>query len=375
MATAAPRVLLLWHSLTGYAAAGMRALGERADVTVLVRPPDPLAPYDYDALDLGGVELEVAPVPWSNALLDELIDRTQPNLVVSAGGRRSQNRALQRARRRHHCVTVMVTDYNWTGRPRQRVLQALFRPRRRFVFDAAFVPGVRSTEYARRLGFPQKNILTGVFTLDAPRFAAVASGSAARWTDPRFLFVGRLVPEKAPDVLAEAYRRYRDSATDPWPLQVVGRGPFDGGLSTTPGVTVSDFVQPHALPDLYAGAGALVLPSREDLWGVVALEACTAGLPVVVSDGCGAADDLATPANGFRVKTGDPASLASALSDVAAATSDQRRQWGEKSAAGPAVSPRALGGDPTVDHPVIAADPIVHGFVLAAGRMTYLLQS
>ena len=332
MATASPRVLLLWHSLTGYAAAGIRALAERAEVTVLVRPPDPLAPYDYDALDLGGAKLEVAPVPWPTTLLDELIDRTRPNLIVGAGGGRTQNRALQRARRRHHSVRVTVTDYNWTGRPRQRVHQILFRPRRRFVFDAVFVPGARSTEYARRLGFSQTNILTGVFTLDAPPFAAVASGSAARWTDPQFLFVGRLVPEKAPDVLAEAYGRYREHATDPWPLRVVGRGPFDGGLSTTPGVTVSDFAQPHALPDLYAAAGALILPGREDLWGVVALEACTAGLPVVVSDGCGVADDLATPANGFRVKTGDPASLAAALTEVAAASSDQRRQWGEKSA-------------------------------------------
>ena len=332
MVTAAPRVLLLWHSLTGDAAAGMRALAERAEVTVLARPHDPLAPYDYDALNLGGAKLEIAPVPWSGTLLDEVIERTRPELILSTGGGRVQIGALQRARRRHHSVTVMLTDYNWSGRFRQRVLQVLFRPRRRFVFDAAFVPGVRSTEYARRLGFPQERILLGVFTVDAPRFGAVASGSAARWTDPRFLFLGRLVPEKAPDVLAEAYRRYRDSVTDPWPLQVVGRGPFDGGLSTTQGVTMSDFIQPDALPDLYAGAGALVLPSREDLWGVVTLEACTAGLPVVVSDGCGAADDLATPANGFRVKTGDPASLASALTAVAAASTDERRRWGEKSA-------------------------------------------
>ena len=67
------------------------------------------------------------------------------------------------------------------------------------------------------------------------------------------------------------------------------------------------FVQPDALPEIYAAAGALVLPSREDLWGVVALEACTAGLPVVVSDGCGVSEDLATPANGFTVPVGDAA--------------------------------------------------------------------
>ena len=90
------------------------------------------------------------------------------------------------------------------------------------------------------------------------------------------------------------------------------------------------FVQPDALPEVYGAAGALVLPSREDLWGVVALEACTAGLPVVVSDGCGASEDLATPANGFTVPVGDAAALA-ALGAAGDASPDQRREWGDSS--------------------------------------------
>ena len=104
------------------------------------------------------------------------------------------------------------------------MLQLLFAPFRRAVFDVAWVPGARSTEYVRRLGFPNDAILTGVFTLDAARFTAVASGSAARWAEPTFLFVGRLVPEKATDILAQAYRSYRANTADPWPLSVVGQG-------------------------------------------------------------------------------------------------------------------------------------------------------
>jgi glycosyltransferase involved in cell wall biosynthesis len=326
-----PRVLLLWHSLSGYWAAAFRALAERAEVTVLVRPPDPLAPYDYDAFDLGGATLEVAPYPWSFSLLDELIERTRPDITCSIGQSVPLWRALRRARRRHHTTTVMFTDNMWLGRPRQRVLQVLFVPLRHLVFDKVYVPGARATEYVHRLGFPDGAVLPGSLTLDAAPFTAVAEGSVDRWTDPRFLFCGRLVPDKAPDVMAEAYRLYRESSADPWPLQVVGHGPFDGGLRGLPGVTLSDFVQPEALPDIYAAAGALVLPSRYDSWGVVALEACAAGLPVVISDGCGAADEMATPANGFTVAGGDPSSLARALTMVAAASTDQRRQWGRRS--------------------------------------------
>jgi glycosyltransferase involved in cell wall biosynthesis len=331
MTTSKPRALLLWHSLTGYSAAGIRALAGRAEVTVLARPPDPHAPYDYSALDLGGADVQVADYPWSFALLDELMARTRPDLICVAGSGPALWRALHRARRRYHSVTVMTTDYNWTGRPRQRMLQLLFAPLRRAVFDVAWVPGARSTEYVHKLGFPKDAVLTGVFTLDAAHFAKVAAGSAARWTEPSFLFVGRLVPEKATDILAEAYRVYRANTADPWPLLVVGQGPFDGGLGGTPGVTMRGFVQPDALPELYAAAGALVLPSREDLWGVVALEACTAGLPVVVSDGCGVSEDLATPANGFTVPVGDTAALATALTALAGASPDQRREWGANS--------------------------------------------
>lgn len=321
----------MWHSLTGYMAAGIRALADRSDVTVLSRQPDPLAPYDYSAIDLNGAELQVAEWPWSFSLLNEVVERTRPDVITAAGWRRPMLRTLHRARRRYRTTTVMVTDYHWFGTRRQRVLQALSMAVRPFAYDVAFVPGARSAEYVRRLGFPPEAILTGVYTVDQERFAPVAAGSAARWAAPTFLFCGRLVPEKAPDVLAEAYRIYRERVVDPWPLQVVGRGPFDGGLGALPGASVSDFVQPETLPRLYADAGALILPSRDDAWGVVALEACIAGLPLAISDGCGAADELATPANGFTVAAGDALGLANALTSLTEASVDQRKEWGRSS--------------------------------------------
>jgi glycosyltransferase involved in cell wall biosynthesis len=331
MASSRPRVLLLWHSLTGYAAAGIRALADRAEVTVVARPPDPLAPFKYSALDLNGAELLVEESPLPSSFVNALVDRTRPDIVCAGGRNIATLRGLHRARRRYGTTTVMVTDFIWSGTRAQRALQALFTVIRPYAYEAAFVPGARSTEYVRRLGFPLERIFTGVFTLDRAGFAPVAGGSAYRWTEPRFLFCGRLAPEKAPDVLAQAYRIYRQGSADPWPLQVVGQGPFDGGLAGELGVIMSDFVQPNALPDIYAEAGALILPSRFDCWGVVALEACTAGLPLVISDGCGAADDLVTPANGFTVPAGDAFALAASLAALAEADIDQRREWGRAS--------------------------------------------
>jgi glycosyltransferase involved in cell wall biosynthesis len=331
MASSRPQVLLLWHSLAGYMAAGIRALAEKSDVTVVARPPDPLAPYDYSALDLNGAELQVAEWPRPFSVVDQLIERTRPDIVCCIDRNRGVLRALHRARRRYGTTTVMVADYNWFGTWRQRLLQTLFTAVRPYAFDAAFVPGARSAEYARRLGFSPKSVFTGLYTIDQTRFTSVAAGSADRVANPSFLFCGRLVPEKAPDVLADAYRIYRKSVAQPWPLQVVGHGPFDGGLGGMPGVRMSDFVQPAVLAGMYADAGALILPSRFDCWGVVALEACSAGLPVVISDGCGVADELATPANGFTVPAEDPDSLAAALASLSEASLEQRKEWGRHS--------------------------------------------
>jgi glycosyltransferase involved in cell wall biosynthesis len=333
MARERPRVLLLWHSLTGYIAAGVRALADRADVTIVARPPDPLAPFDYAALDLNGAELLIEEPPLTSSFVDALVDRTRPDIVCGGGRQVAMLRSLHRARRRHGTTTVMVTDFVWSGTRNQRALQALFTVIRPYAYEAALVPGVRSSEYVRRLGFSSERTFTGLFTIDRSSFASLADGSAARWAEPRFLFCGRLVPEKAPDVLADAYRIYCQGTDDPWPLEIVGQGPFDGGLTGVPGVIMRGFVQPDALPGFYADAGALILPSRFDCWGVVALEACAAGLPVVISDGCGAADDLVTPANGLTVPVGDAASLASALTTVARAGRDQREDWGRASRA------------------------------------------
>ena len=108
---------------------GSRPGRARAEVTVLVRPPDPLAPYDYSTLELHGAELQIAAWPWSHELLEELLERTRPDITCSIGQTRAIWRVLHRARRRYGTRTVMFVDNLWLGRPRQHAVRALFRVR------------------------------------------------------------------------------------------------------------------------------------------------------------------------------------------------------------------------------------------------------
>ena len=184
MASSRPRVLLLWHSLAGVHGRGIRALADGSDVTVVARPPDPDAPYDYSALDLNGAELRVAEWPRSFSLVDELIERTRPDIVCGIDRNGGVLRALHRARRRSGTTTVLVADYIWSGAWRHPLLRTLFKVVRPYAFDAAFVPGARSAEYVLRLGFSAKTVFTGLYTLDQTRFASVAAGSGDRFANP-----------------------------------------------------------------------------------------------------------------------------------------------------------------------------------------------
>jgi len=135
----------------------------------------------------------------------------------------------------------------------------------------------------------------------------------AQW--PRqFLFAGRYVPAKDLETLIRAYSAYRRRVANPWSLTCAGQGPDGRLLQGVEGVTNIGFAQPAHLPELFAGHGAFVLPSRFEPWGVVLGEAAAAGLPVVCSSACGAAADLVRPYyNGIVVPPGDVDGLSRAM--------------------------------------------------------------
>ena len=60
-------------------------------------------------------------------------------------------------------------------------------------------------------------------------------------------------------------------------------------------------------------ADVLLVPSRQEGWGLVVNEAMAAGLPVIVSDCVGCIDDLVIDSSGTVVQTGDITGMAIAM--------------------------------------------------------------
>jgi glycosyltransferase involved in cell wall biosynthesis len=330
MAPRPPRVAVLWAGL-GYLHASLHALiDEGAELLVYHREVDADAPFDTDALTAGLPARGWREPPGVDELTRAL-DAFDPDAVLVCSWAIGSYRTTAR-RLRGRTLRIVGLSNQWLATPKQwagvAVSPWVIRP----AYDAALVPDERAAVFAGKLGFPAERLIWGMNTCDHPRFAAVAQQRRGHLPPKAFLFVGRLVPDKAIDVLAAGYTRYRSLVDDPWPLLVAGTGPDEHHLRGGSGVEMLGFVQPADLPKLFDQAGCFVLPSRFEPWAVVIHEATAAGLPVVCTRVCGASTRLVLDGhNGVVISPERPEALATALRRIHRATDDERRAMGEAS--------------------------------------------
>jgi len=136
------------------------------------------------------------------------------------------------------------------------------------------------------------------------------------------LAVGRLVEKKGFHVLLDAAARL----DFPFRLRVVGDGPERERLlrmvemhGLLERVTLEGSLTHAELPEAYAGADAVVVPSIQDSSGDrdglpnVVLEAMASGRTVVASDVGGIASAIEDSENGLLVPPGDPVALGDAI--------------------------------------------------------------
>jgi glycosyltransferase involved in cell wall biosynthesis len=214
------------------------------------------------------------------------------------------------------------------GRAAQFVLRTAEWVSARVPDETVVVSRHLAEHYRRAYGRDTTYIPNGV---DEPTVRPPAT-IAERWgltTGSYLLFLGRLVPEKAPDLLIRAFRRL------PGDLRLV----IAGGSSFTdayvaelqraadddPRVLLAGYVFGEELDELYANAAAFVLPSYLEGLPLTLLEAASYGTPVVASDIPPHLEVLGVDAAGHRLfATGDEAALAEALRRATAETKVER---------------------------------------------------
>ena len=130
----------------------------------------------------------------------------------------------------------------------------------------------------------------------------------------RFIYVGRLSPEKNLEFLINYFNQHPELK-----LTIVGFGPQEKELKrlAKANINFSGAIENKQLPAVYQVHDVFILPSKSEPWGLVVEEALNNGLPCIVSDKVGCAEEIIKhDENGYTFELRSTASLDKVVKSV-----------------------------------------------------------
>ena len=262
-------------------------------------------------------------------------------------------------------------------RPRSLILDLIYRVLFMGV-DVVLTVGTANARWCRLNGIPSTRMVSSPHFIDNAYFSEKTASLRCqrrelrdRWRIPSdsfcFLFAGKLQPKKRPQDLLDAFALVHTKikrTVRPVHLLIVGTGEMEASCRSQVEalhlpITFVGFLNQSEMPAAYAVSDCLVLPSDHgESWGLVVNEAMACGLPAIVSDLVGCAEDLVHPGvTGDVVPCANPAALAQSMESMAA-NPEQAARMGEKAR-------ELILGQYTID---AAADGIRKGLSLLRAR-------
>ena len=195
-------------------------------------------------------------------------------------------------------VFVML-DSKFDDKPRRLSLELLKRLLM-LPYHGGFAAGPRAADYLRFLGLRRRPVTTGYDSVSLSRLRALAPARRGAWETAEFLAVARFVEKKNLSLALAAYARFRAAEPDsPRGLHLCGGGELEprlraeaAALGIAAHVRFTGFASQADVAGFMAEALCLLLPSREEQWGLVVNEALAHALPLLVSENVGARDTL-----------------------------------------------------------------------------------
>jgi len=236
----------------------------------------------------------------------------------------------------------------WKKPVKHLVLSRLFDKVSEFLYI-----GKANRRFYENFGVEPQQLHPAYYCVDNERFKKQADELRPRraelrraWGIPEdsfcVLFAGKFIHKKRPlDIVEAAAKLRRENPRTNVHILFAGSGElgallrqscnvvFDAAAngngihrsqSTTsmPDASFTGFLNQKEISRAYVAADCLVLPSdSRETWGLVVNEAMASGLPCIVSDGCGCAEDLVSPIRSdFCFPLGDSASISRAIAGL-----------------------------------------------------------
>ncbi len=291
--------------------------------------------FDYEILDnfalrFAGKDLNTF---FINPKIKEIIEKENPDKIISFGW---DNWAAYVGA--HWCKKNKKSFALWCGSTKHEKSwrRTLLYPMVKYIINRSneFIAyGTRAKEYLILLGAEQKKIRIFYNTVDVDYFKKKSEKFSRKEkndlkeklgikTDKTILFSGQLIERKGIFELLKGFKNYQkiNRGTS---LLIIGEGREKEKMEeiiksqNIKSIIFADFIQYEDLYKYYAISDLLILPSREEVWGLVVNEAMACGLPVVTTQETGASVDLIEEGeNGFTISSNNPKAITQAINKV-----------------------------------------------------------
>ena len=187
-----------------------------------------------------------------------------------------------------------------------------------------FSPGITTNEYLKHYGVDAKKIWFYPFSSLKLEDIKSANSMAKEKIKYRkklkilekkvILSVGQMIYRKGFDVLIESGKYLKKDIG----IYIVGGNPKEEYLKLVEknnliNIQFLNFMNKEELAEYYAAADIFVLPTREDIWGLVIEEAMSFGLPIITTDKCVAGVELLREGGGIIIPTDSEKQLTEAI--------------------------------------------------------------
>ncbi len=244
-----------------------------------------------------------------------VLNKLNPDVVIASEYNITVLQALLWSKRNRKKF-VSWTDGTLNSEKNIGILQSLARKYVIRSSDAYIGSSSASRQTQIAYGANPDKCFTSFLTVDIDKFRQKREKAAGN----TIIFVGQLILRKGVDLLFAALQKVRVE----WRLIVVGNGPDlhklmeladQMGLGCK--IEFCGFLPQEKLLEKYAQSDLFILPTREDCFGLVILEAMCSGLPLIVSKFADGAGDLVEDGkNGFIVDPYDSEQLAEKIEQV-----------------------------------------------------------
>ncbi|MEN2489799.1 glycosyltransferase [Flavobacterium sp. B11] len=281
------KILYLYSELVGYQIPILKEYVSQynAEVHVMSWDKKKIKPYVPELIE--GVTYYKRSEYNNEQILSLTLD-INPDIIYISGWMDKGYLYVTKRMKKQNVPIVTAFDDIWKGTLRQKVGAFIFPFYFKKFFTHAWVAGAYQFEFAKKMGFKNREIVFDMLSADTSQFKYDANSLRKENTQKSFLYVGNFRKVKGVDILINAFEIYKSKYNGTWNLICVGNGELEPSLKECSRVKLFPFSTSKEIIEISKNANVFILPSRNDQWGVVVHEFACLGMPLLLAENVGA---------------------------------------------------------------------------------------